>query len=222
MSEKNNMGDLNKVKGVYSFWGKYPILYAAQDFITFLGRAGFIRKKAVESLCLQKGEKVLEVACGTGRNFPYLIEAIGEKGRLLGFDFTQEMLDSAGRLCSQKGWENVELIQGDAAELSIKEKDFDGILSVLGISAIPEWEKALKRCKDVLRHGGVISICDARLFGGMFKVLNPLVKSAYSSLAAWDPSKNIPDKMKDIFGNVVVEEFNLGTFFIATSIKKGD
>jgi len=215
-----NKKNLNKVKSVYSFWGNFPALYDAQDFITFMGRADFIRKRAVEKLRLQKGDRVLEVACGTGRNFPHLIRAIGKKGYLIGFDYTREMLDSASLLCKQKGWKNVKLVQGDAAELKTKEKDFDGVLSVLGISAIPDWEKALRRCKSILRPGGILSVCDARLFKGTFEFLNPLVKIVYSNLAAWDPSKNIPDKMRGLFGNVDVQEFNFGTFFIATSVKK--
>lgn len=214
-----NKNNLNKVKSVYSFWGNFPVLYDAQDFITFMGRADFIRKRAVEKLCLQKGDRVLEVACGTGRNFPYIVGAIGKEGLLVGFDYTQEMLDSAGLLCRQKGWKNVKLAQGDAAELKIKEKDFDGVLSVLGISAVPEWGKALRRCREVLRMGGALSVCDARLFKGAFEFLNPLVKVIYSNLAAWDPSKNIPEKMGDVFGNVKVQNFNFGTFFIATSFK---
>lgn len=214
-------GKLEEVRKIYSFWGRFPALYSAQDFITFLGRPGHIRRKAVERLGLKRGGRVLEIACGTGRNFPYLVEGIGGKGYLLGFDYTREVLDAAGRLCRQRGWRNVKLVQGDASVLDIQERDFDGVLSVLGVSAIPGWENALRRCKDVLRSGGVLSVCDARPFGGALRFLNPLVKSVYSSYAAWDPSKNIPDKMKEIFGNIEVQDFNMGTFFIATSVKKG-
>ncbi len=212
--------NLNKVKSAYSFWGRFPLLYASQDFITFMGRAEYIRKRAVIKLKLQKANKVLEVACGTGRNFPYIMEAIGPGGKLVGFDYTQEMLDAAKALSKEKKWQNISFTQGDAAELKVEEVHFDGVLSVLGISAIPKWEDALKRCKDVLRIGGVISICDAQLFEGVFRVLNPLVKIVYSNLAAWNPSNNIPVKLKELFGNVSVENFNFGTFFIATSVKE--
>jgi len=211
---------LGRVKRVYSFWGRFPNAYAAQDFITFMGKPHYIRKRAVEMLNLRKGDKALEVACGTGRNFPYIMEAIGKKGMLVGFDYSKEMLDSARKLCERKGWKNVKLYQGDAAELKIKENNFNGILSVLGISALPEWEKALKRCKELLRKRGILAVCDARPFGGRLGFLNPLVKAVYSNLAAWGPSKDIPAKMKEIFGNVETKKFNLGTIFIATSAKK--
>lgn len=215
-----NKNHLEKVKKVYSFWGRYPSLYKAQDIITFLGRAAIIRKKAVENLGLKRGDKVLEIACGSGRNFQYLVEAVSKKGRIIGFDYSQEMLDAAKQLCRKNGWENITLIQGDAGQLQIAENNFDGVISVLGISAIPNWEKALNRCDDVLRPGGRLVVCDARLFTGFLKFLNPLVRLIYSKFAAWDPSKNIPEKMREIFGNVRVENFNLDTFFIAVSIKK--
>jgi hypothetical protein len=47
-----------------------------------------------------------------------------------------------------------------------------------------------------------------------------LIKLIYSKFAAWDPAKNIPGKIKGIFGNVEVENLNLGTFFIAKAVKK--
>ncbi len=218
----NNSSDekLENVKRVYSFWGRFPSLYSVQDAVTFLGRAKTIRSKAVQKIDLKNGDKVLEIACGSGRNFPYLFEAVGRDGFILGFDYSQEMLDAAQHLSKRKGWDNIKLIQGDAAQLKITEKNFDGVVSVLGISAIPDWEKALSRCYDVIQPGKKLVVCDARLFTGILKILNPFVKIIYSTFAAWDPSKNIPQKMKEIFGNVEVENLNLGTFFIAVSIKK--
>lgn len=220
MAQESKIEKLEKVRKVYSFWGKFPSLYSAQDAITFLGRAKTIRSRAVKKMELIRNGKALEVACGSGRNLPYLVKTVGKDGFILGFDYSQEMLDAAKQLSNRNGWNNIKLVQGDAAQLKITENNFDGIVSVLGISAIPDWEKALNRCYDVLRHGGKLVVCDARLFTGLLKILNPLAKVIYSKFAAWDPSKNIPEKMKEIFGNVEVENFNSGTFFIAVAVKK--
>jgi len=220
MTKDSQTDKLKKVKKMYSFWGRFPSLYSAQDIITFLGRAKTIRSLAVKKMELKRGDKALEVACGSGRNFPYIIDAVGKDGFILGFDYSQEMLDAAKELSKQNEWGNIRLIQGDAAQLKIAENNFDGVVSVLGISAIPDWEKALERCHDVLRFEGKLVVCDARLFTGFLKFLNPLIKVIYSKFAAWDPSKNIPEKMKEIFGNVELENLNFGTFFIAVSVKK--
>ncbi|MBI2147162.1 class I SAM-dependent methyltransferase [Candidatus Woesearchaeota archaeon] len=220
MAKDSTNDKLKKVKKIYSFWGKFPSFYSAQDIITFLGRAKTIRSRAVKKIGLKRGNKALEVACGSGRNFPYIIKTVGKEGFILGFDYSQEMLDAAKQLSKQNGWGNIKLIQGDAAQLKITKNNFDGVVSVLGISAIPDWEKALERCHDVLRFGGKLVVCDARLFTGFLKFLNPLIKVIYSKFAAWDPSKNIPEKMKESFGNVEVDNLNFGTFFIAVSVKK--
>ncbi len=179
---QNNKNQLKKVNKVYSFWGKFSFLYDAQDVITFLGRAKTIRSSAVKKLGIKKGDKVLEVACGSGRNFPYLVEEVGRDGFILGFDYSFEMLKAAKKLCEKKGWHNIVLVQGDAGKLNIKENNFDAILSVLGISAIPDWENALIHCIEVLRPGGKLVVCDARLFNGFLKIFNPLIKYIYTNL----------------------------------------
>ena len=129
-------------------------------------------------------------------------------------------LMAAQELCKKNKWKNITLIQGDAAKLNVRERNFDGVVIVLGISAIPEWEKALMRCKKVLKSEGSIVVCDARPFRGRLKIINPIINVVYTRFAAWDPSKDIPTKMREIFGNVEVEEFNFGTIFIAKSMKK--
>src|SRR3989344_7018129 len=154
MTKDSQTDKLKKVKNIYSFWGRFPSLYSAQDIVTFLGRAKTIRSRAVKKMGLERGDKALEVACGSGRNFPYIIDAVGKDGFILGFDYSQEMLDAAKELSKQNEWGNIRLIQGDAAQLKITENNFDGVVSVLGISAIPDWEKALERCRNVLRFGG--------------------------------------------------------------------
>ena len=105
----NQNRKLAKVKAVYSFWGRFPSLYSAQDAITFLGRARTIRSRAVKKIGLKRGDKVLEVACGSGRNFPYLVEAVGKNGFIVGVDYSQKMLGAAKKLCKQNNWNNIKL-----------------------------------------------------------------------------------------------------------------
>lgn len=211
---------LEKVKSVYSFWGNHPGLYRAQDTITFLGNAKNIRRSAVQKLGVKKGDMVLEIACGSGRNFPYLMESVGTEGKIVGLDYSEAMVRAAKTLCAKNGWTNVELIVGDAAVFPTQERKFDGVLSILGISAVPGWQQALQHCFDNLKTGGTLVVCDAKLFSGRLSFLNPLVRLIYSRFAAWDPTKDIPEKMRTIFGNVETVSYNFGTFYIASSIKR--
>jgi len=203
----------------YRFWGRHPAWYALSDYLTFLGRSGAIRGRAAESLGARKGSMVLELGCGTGINFRFIRAAVGGEGTIVGLDYSKEMLRAACELVLENGWSNVALVRGDAAAPGFAEEAFDGVLSVLALSAIPRWKDALVKCRAVLRPRGVLAVCDARPFDGPLRVLNPLVKAVYRPCTAWDPSRDIPEEMRKVFGDVKVEKFNMGTFFIATSIR---
>ena len=63
------------------------------DFTTILFRLIDLRMKAYRSLAikklfLQRGDYVIELGCGTGLNFPFLMEQIGPESRLIGVDLT--------------------------------------------------------------------------------------------------------------------------------------
>ncbi|MFQ6059098.1 MAG: class I SAM-dependent methyltransferase [Anaerolineae bacterium] len=64
---------------------------------------------------------MLDLACGIGVSFPLIEAAVGPGGRLIGFDYTPAMLDQARAQVEAHGWENVVLMQGDAAKLSLPE-----------------------------------------------------------------------------------------------------
>ena len=120
MTKDSQTDKLKKVKNIYSFWGRFPSLYSAQDIVTFLGRAKTIRSRAIKKMGLKRGDKALEVACGSGRNFPYIIERVGKEGFILGFDYSQEMLNAAKQLSERNNWSNIKLVQGDADRKSTR------------------------------------------------------------------------------------------------------
>src|SRR3954468_21736272 len=74
------------------------------------------RRRAVQALRLRPGDSVVEIACGTGFNFPLIEQAIGPAGRIVGVDLTDAMLAQAQRRVESSGWGNVTLVHADAAE----------------------------------------------------------------------------------------------------------
>ena len=73
------------------------------------------RRELVERLAPRPGEVILDVGCGTGRNFEQIRRRIGPRGRLIGIEQAPEMLARANALVQRRGWDNVELV-GAAAE----------------------------------------------------------------------------------------------------------
>src|SRR5690242_21540080 len=74
------------------------------------------RRRAVQALGLRAGDSVIDIACGTGLNFPLLEEVVGPGGRIVGVDLTDAMLARAQLRIGANGWSNISLVQADAAE----------------------------------------------------------------------------------------------------------
>jgi len=103
------------------------------------------RLRAVRALDLRRGERVVEIACGTGLNFALLERAIGPEGRIVGVDLTDGMLAEAQRRIETNGWSNISLVQADAAEFDFP-TEADAVLCTYALSQIPE-------CAEVIAHG---------------------------------------------------------------------
>src|SRR5437762_14045033 len=74
------------------------------------------RLRAVQALGLRAGDSVIDIACGTGLNFPLIEEVIGPDGRIVGVDLTDAMLAQAQDRIDTNGWSNISLVQTDAAD----------------------------------------------------------------------------------------------------------
>ena len=99
----------DRLAGSYDFWDRWVSG-------PFAGMHA-LRVQTVERLALEPGDSVLDIGCGTGLNLPLLVDAVGPTGRVVGLDYADGMLDQARRRVRENGWENVELVQGDAAVL---------------------------------------------------------------------------------------------------------
>jgi SAM-dependent methyltransferase len=221
MMQRETRDPMAAARRVYGRWGRHPAVYSAASWVVFLGREHELRQRAVEVMGLDAGARVLDVGCGTGRNFVHILRTIGPTGELVGFDQSPQMLDSARELARRNGWNNVRLVRGDAAVLAVGDPSFDGVISTLAMSVVPNYRAAVARCHAVLRKGGVLSICDAGEFRGRWAVLNPAVRALFVSTTAWNPDHDLVRAMREKFGDVRVEQFNKGSMYIASATKAG-
>jgi demethylmenaquinone methyltransferase/2-methoxy-6-polyprenyl-1,4-benzoquinol methylase len=125
-----------------------------------------LRKSSADHLALKAGDCVLEVGCGTGRNFSYLRDAVGPTGRVYGVDLSAGMLRKARGLCERQGWTNVRLTQCDAADY-VAPEPLDGVLFGLSYNTMPHHLTVLRHCWEQLRPGGRLVIIDGKLPPGV-------------------------------------------------------
>jgi demethylmenaquinone methyltransferase/2-methoxy-6-polyprenyl-1,4-benzoquinol methylase len=125
-------------------------------------RISHYRRLAVPALALSPGDTVVDLACGTGLNFPLLQEAVGPDGRIIGVDLTDAMLGQARKRVEDAGWKNVELVHSDLGAYEF-EPGAAGMVSSLAITLVPEFDDVIRRGAEALRPGGRMVIFDMKL-----------------------------------------------------------
>ncbi|MGN6815805.1 MAG: class I SAM-dependent methyltransferase [Solirubrobacterales bacterium] len=163
------------------------------------------RRRAVAALGLKPGDTVLEVGAGTGRNFPYLVEAVGPSGSVIGVDAAEGMLREAGKLVERRGWSNVSLLQQDAAELRL-DRDVDAVLFSLSYSAMPEPKRALASAWERLRPGARLAVMDAGLTETRLRPLLDPIARLLIRLGPGNPYSRPWDDLTE-YGEVAIERF---------------
>jgi ubiquinone/menaquinone biosynthesis C-methylase UbiE len=102
-----------------------------------------------EWVCSQVEGEVLEIAVGTGRNFPYYPPG----SRLTGIEISEEMLRLARERAAELGLE-ADLRLGDAQALEFPDATFDTVVCTFSLCSIPDDRSAVSEAKRVLRPGG--------------------------------------------------------------------
>ena len=101
---------------------------------------------------LAPGDRVLDVATGTGISAEAVLDAVGPSGSVLATDISQEMAEKARKRLSQ--WPNAAVAVEDGQALSLPEASFDAVICSLGLMFFPEPARGLVSFHRVLRPGG--------------------------------------------------------------------
>ena len=117
------------------------------------GPEGIARRMAVFSaLAVESGQAVLDLGCGGGHLVRELALAVGQGGRAVGLDMSQEQLAAGRARC--EGIPSAEFIDGDALDLPFEDGAFDGLASIQTLEYIADVNGALAEARRVLRPGG--------------------------------------------------------------------
>jgi len=103
---------------------------------------------------LRAGEKLIDIACGTGLvTFP-AAEMLGTDGFILATDISDGMIKKGRELAEEKNYRNIQFERMDAEQLTVADAQFDVALCALGLMYFPDPVKGLKEMHRVLKPGG--------------------------------------------------------------------
>ena len=107
---------------------------------------------------LAPGEKVLDLACGTGLTTLAAADSVGPGGSVLGTDLSGQMIAVARQRAADQHLSNVTFKRMDAETLEFPDATFDVVLCSLGLMYVPDPQRALREWLRVLKPGGRVAI----------------------------------------------------------------
>lgn len=116
---------------------------------------------------MKEGDAVVDLGSGAGNDAFVARRIVGEKGKVIGVDFSEAMLQKARTNAEKLNLNNVEFRLGDIDNLPISSNRADVILNNCVLNLVPDKEKVFSEIYRVLKAGGHFSISDIVLEGAL-------------------------------------------------------
>lgn len=141
-----------------------------------------VQAELMARAALMPGERVLDVASGTGLIAFAAANAVGARGRVVGVDLSGQMVDAASQRARERQVSNISFARMDAEQLVLPDASFDVALCSLGLMYLPDPARAVLEMRRVLRPGGrmVIAVWGERSQCG-WAALFPIVDAEVAS-----------------------------------------
>lgn len=154
---------------------RHRVVWASGDYDQIARSIQAVADHVVRSVGIRAGERVLDIACGTG-NTALMARARG--AAVTGLDLTPDLLTIARRRAGEAGYADIIWKEGDAENLPFPDGTFDVVVSSCGLMFAPNQQKVADEVARVTSRSGRIAIQAWTREGGvgrMFKMTNGYV-----------------------------------------------
>src|SRR5699024_8527232 len=174
------------------------------------------RKDVMKLMQVQEGASALDVCCGTGDWSIALAKAVGANGKVIGLDFSENMLLVAKEKKKQlPPNKRLQFIHGNAMKLPFDDNTFDYVTIGFGLRNVPDYQTVLEELYRVVKPNGKVVCLETSqptIFGFRqiyylyFRFIMPLLGRLFAKSYdeyAWlhESAKSFPDKneLKQMF-----------------------
>ncbi len=173
---------------------------AIYDSFTFLHNPAEL---TVEKAHLIPGQKVLDIACGSGWATMKAARIVGTKGQVIGIDIADKLLDIARQKAASSGLDNINYYSGDVHNLDLNDESFDTVLCSSSLFLFDDIPQVLNECYRVLKTGRtmVFSTFGEAVFQPVTGMINDYLFRWENMISLRSPVSimDTPGKCRDMF-----------------------
>lgn len=116
---------------------------------------------------IKKGDSLLDLGSGAGNDCFVARSIVGDTGKVVGLDFSEQMLAKANQNTTKLGYTNVSFVKGDIEDMPLEGNLFDVVISNCVLNLVPDKKKAFAEIMRVLRVGGHFCVSDVVVKGDL-------------------------------------------------------
>jgi len=180
-------------------------MWSQGDFAVIATTQQIVGERLCETVDLLPGERVLDVACGSGNT---AIAAARRFADVTGIDYVPALLERARERAAAEGLE-IEFLEGDAEALPFDDATFDCVLSTFGVMFAPDQERAAAELLRVCRPGGRIGMANWTPDGFVGKVFatttSHVMPDGPPPGLKPPPLWGTEERLRELFGDEVTE-----------------
>jgi SAM-dependent methyltransferase len=156
---------------------------------------------------IQPGDTVLDLGSGAGNDCFVARAETGAEGKVLGVDFTPEMIRKARENADRLGFNNVEFREGDIENLPVSDNSVDVVVSNCVLNLVPNKPAVFGQIMRVLKPGGHFSISDVVLRGELPDALRESAEMYAGCVAGAIQMEDYLELIRDAgFQNLMVQK----------------
>ncbi|WP_077621731.1 demethylmenaquinone methyltransferase [Sediminibacillus massiliensis] len=222
------MSQQTKEQRVHNVFEKIYNRYDFMNSVISFQRHKAWRKDVMKRMNVKSGDTALDVCCGTGDWSFSLADAVGPTGKVVGLDFSNNMLSVARKKKETNHISHLDFIQGNAMELPFEDNSFDYITIGFGLRNVPDYAQVLREMRRVVKPGGKVVCLETSqptapvfrqlyyiYFGHIMPLFGKLFAKSYQEYA-WlhESAKDFPGKeeLKEMFKEAGLSQVNVKAY----------
>ncbi len=156
------MKEIYEPKFVEKLFDKMSSSYSKMNYITSFGFSERWRRQCVEEINIEKGKTVVDLMTGMGECWKHILKKSDEKSKLIGIDFSTEMVNRAEKNKAKFKNSTIELLKENVFNNSIENETADFVISGFGLKTFDDKQlrKLAIEVDRILKPNGRFSLID--------------------------------------------------------------